>query len=121
MIKAANLRSRQVQELWNAAVISILVQIWKARNRAHFDGTFVNCQKIKLEVLKNISLAGLLTTGSMHNNCNDFQLLRNLNVKGRPRPAQNDIQSHASMHEIENFLEGKGIRFTSGALPAVFG
>ncbi|KAF5190845.1 hypothetical protein FRX31_019562 [Thalictrum thalictroides] len=80
MMDAAKNRSNLVKELWNAAAMKLLVQIWKFRNKAHFDNlTFFELQ-IRRQVLKGINTAGLLATGAMNNDCQDLQLLRILNA-----------------------------------------
>ncbi|KAF9623723.1 hypothetical protein IFM89_004276 [Coptis chinensis] len=87
MVTAVKNKSSLVQDIWIAAVINLLIQVWKARNKMNFEDIHVNKFFMKKQVLKSIGIVDLLSHRFMRNDPLELTLMHKLNVRCRFRPS----------------------------------
>ncbi|OVA03982.1 Ribonuclease H domain [Macleaya cordata] len=85
-------KSQAVNQIWFVAVMSTMVEIWKARNRAIFDEVTPSLPKIKITVLNTIRSSAIRIKGNMFNSVEELCILSTLGIGSRPIMTQKIIK-----------------------------
>ncbi|KAF5188861.1 hypothetical protein FRX31_021554 [Thalictrum thalictroides] len=96
-IAARKKHSPLIKQLWQACVISSIVQIWKARNKKLYEEQDMRIHSIVNTVKRAACRAYNLSKKHMDNNIDDLRIMRNLNLPTRYKAPPKIIECYWSL------------------------